>query len=453
MSEEPSSYTIGKMLDAARDVGVCVAVSTNGKLELSGSRHVEVWKQRLEPHSSAIVSHLTGGCFPEDAKKVGSGSRPKLICMSDVESRSVDWLWQGRIPVGRVSMIVGVPGMGKSFLTCDMAARVSNGTPWPDGAPCVQGSVILISCEDDPGDTIKPRLDAHGADVSRVHLLTGSLERDAAGKESELMFSLSDVSTLEAAIDAVKDCRLIIVDPIGSYLGARTDAHRDNEVRAVLAPVAMLAERTGAAVVMVAHRRKSSSGSADDSALGSRAFTGLARAVWHLSEDPENDERRLLLPGKNNLAKRQGGLAFQIVGAEGMGRIEWEPDPVDMSADDAMARERAGNDGDRSAMDEAVSWLTENLDVNGRTVKEIKGSARADGIKDRTLDRASEKLGVVKGPDGFGGPWLWRMPATVSPTEPSLTQSRQDESLGETGNTVARLYTDGETAEREQGYL
>lgn len=380
-------------------------------------------------------------------------ARPKLICLADVEPRPVRWLWQDRLPAGRVSMIVGMPGLGKSFLTSDMAARVTNGRPWPDGAPCEIGSVILISCEDDPGDTIRPRLDAHGADVNRVHLLSGSLVRDADGKESELMFSLSDVSVLESALDAVKDCRLIVIDPIGSFLGGRTDAHRDNEVRAVLAPVAMLAERTGAAVLMVAHRRKSNGGSADDSALGSRAFTGLARAVWHLSADPDDDERRLWLPGKNNLAKRPSGLAFRIVGPGADGRVDWEPEAVGMSADDAMARERAGDDGERSAVDEAEAWLVDNLDENGRTAKDLKRDARADGIKERTLDRAADRLGVVKGPDGFGGPWLWRMPGAVSPSEPGFVQSRQGENVGETDETVARLWADADSADRERGFV
>jgi len=366
--------------------------------------------------------------------------RPKLICMADVAPRPVRWLWQDRIAAGRVSMVVGMPGLGKSFLSCDMAAHVTTGRPWPDGSPCERGSVLFITCEDDPGDTIRPRLDAHGADVSRVHLLAGSLVRDPqSGDDIELMFSLAEVSILEAALDAVKDCRLIVIDPIGSFLGGRTDAHRDNEVRAVLAPVAMLAERSGAAVLMVAHRRKSNGGSADDSALGSRAFTGLARAVWHLSADPDDDERRLWLPGKNNLAKRPSGLAFRIVGPGADGRVEWEPEPVGMSADDAMARERSGDDGERSAVDEAAAWLADNLDESGRTAKELKRDARADGIKERTLDRAADRLGVVKGPDGFGGPWLWRMPGVVSPSEPSLAQSRQGENVGETDETVARL--------------
>ena len=203
-----------------------------------------------------------------------------------------------------------MPGLGKSYLTCDMASRVSNGTPWPDGSDCELGSVLLITGEDDPHDTIRPRLDIHEANVKKIHLLSTVHRLNRDGKTQEFMFTLADVQALETTLKTLSDCRLIIVDPIGSFLGAGTDAHRDNEVRGVLAPIAKLAEQTGAAVLMVVHRRKGGGSNADDLALGSRAFTGIARSVWHLVPDSNSSERRLLLPGKNNLAMQQQGLAF-----------------------------------------------------------------------------------------------------------------------------------------------
>ena len=123
---------------------------------------------------------------------------------------------------------------------------------------------MLLSAEDDPADVIRPRLDAAGADASKVHLLTGTCHVGVDGQERETMFTLADVGILEEAITRLPDCRLVVVDPIGSYLGGKTDAHRDNEVRAVLTPVGKLAERHGAAVVIVAHRRKASGDIADD---------------------------------------------------------------------------------------------------------------------------------------------------------------------------------------------
>lgn len=262
--------------------------------------------------------------------------RPALVCMSDVEPRPVTWLWPGRIATGRITLAVGMPGAGKSYLTCDLASRVSTGSPWPDGGKCQRGSVIFITAEDDPHDTIRPRLDAHGADVSRIHLLSGVLQTEK-GETKELIFTLADIDILGQALESIDDCRLVVIDPIGSFLGGRCDAHRDNEVRAVLAPIGKLAEQHGAAVLTVAHRRKSGGTTADDTALGSRAFTGIARSVWHLYRDTENRNRRLLLPGKCNLSVEQDGLAFSIAGEPAS--VHWERDRVAMHADDALAAE------------------------------------------------------------------------------------------------------------------
>ena len=195
-------------------------------------------------------------------------TQPVLQRMADVKPVALDWLWPGRIPMGRITLLVGRPGEGKSFLTTYMASRVSTGSPWPDGASCPHGSVILICAEDGAGDTIRPRLDAHWADVQQIHLLSMVRHVGHDGQCTEIMFTLADLPALEAALKAVADCKLIVVDPIGSFMGGRTDTYRDNEVRSVLAPVAALAERYGPAVVVVAHRRKGSGDSADDLAPG-----------------------------------------------------------------------------------------------------------------------------------------------------------------------------------------
>jgi hypothetical protein len=250
----------------------------------------------------AEIEALANVAMPVEPEAPELPSKPVLVCFADVEPRPVTWLWPNRIPLGRITLLVGRAGEGKSFATLDIAARVTTASPWPDGngsAPV--GTVVLISAEDDPHDTIRPRLDAHHANVHKVHLLSAVLRTDDDGGQREVMFTLQDMAALESALKQHPDCKLIVVDPIGSFLGGRTDAHRDNEVRGVLAPVARLAEKYGPAVLVVAHRRKSPGPIADDLALGSRAFTGIARAVWHLSRDPENKARRLLLPGKCNL--------------------------------------------------------------------------------------------------------------------------------------------------------
>lgn len=358
------------------------------------------------------------------------GTGPVLTCLADVEPREVQWLWPGRVPAGRITLLVGRPGEGKSFVSLDMAARISNGRDWPDGGACPSGSVVLVSAEDDPADTIRPRLDAHLADVRKVHLLSMVRRRGEGGQLVEAMFTLEDVPALQAALERHHDCKLIVIDPIGSFLGGGTDAHRDNEVRSVLAPVAKLAERYGPAVLIVAHRRKSAGSVADDLALGSRAFTGIARAVWHLTRDPNNKNRRLLLAGKNNLAPEGTGLAFDIGGIPPA--IQWESNPVNMCADDALASESDG-EGDGGALEEAMEFLRAELAEGRRTGAEVKEAAKAAGIKTRTLDRARARLGVVTAPDGYRGPWTWALPHHASPDSARASQGAGMANSGECG--------------------
>ena len=335
----------------------------------------------------------------EPVTKPALDSGPVLICFADVNPRSVSWLWPGRIPLGRITLLVGRPGEGKSFLTMDMAARVTTGRLWPDGRECPRGSALLLSAEDDPADTIRPRLDAHGADVRRVYLLSAVRQAD----RSERFITLADVALIEEAVIKLGDCKLMVIDPIGSYLGGKTDAYRDNEVRALLAPIAALAERYGVAIVVVSHHRKSPGNIADDLILGSRAFTGVARAVWHVTHDSENHDRRLLLPGKNNLARVGDGLAFGITGSPPC--IAWERDPVAMIADDALTGDRGPTLGT------AVSWLQAELADGHRRAKDLLEKWSGDwGGSMRTLNRAKRALGVQVYRSEARGPWWWRLP-------------------------------------------
>jgi 5S rRNA maturation endonuclease (ribonuclease M5) len=355
---------------------------------------------------------------------------PLLTCLADVESREIQWLWAGRIALGRITLLVGRPGEGKSFLTIDMAARVTTGTPWPDGRGCPRGSVILVCAEDDPGDTIRRRLDAHHADARKVHLLSAVRRIDCEGKKHDVLFTLADVAALESALKTHPDCRLIVVDPIGSFLGGDTDAHRDNEVRGVLAPVGKLAEKYGPAVLVVAHRRKASGSSADDLALGSRAFTGIARAVWHLSRDKVDRDRRLFLPGKNNLASEGDGLAFTIRGDPPC--LSWEKDAVRLRADDVLVEEvHPGPEPEsRQAAEDWLRDVLANGPVPSGDLKEpeagsIRALAREADLKWATIRRAADRLGVRRERCRYSKSWQWRLPKQVAQPSCSRTPKGQ----------------------------
>jgi putative DNA primase/helicase len=238
---------------------------------------------------------------------------PILISMAEVHSRPIEWLWPGRIARGKVTLIAGDPGLGKSFLTLDLAARVSRGSPWPDApnASAPLGGVVLLSAEDDAEDTIRPRLDAAGADVHRIKLLQ-AVRHNYRENQKEAVFSLgTDLPALEAAILATPGCRLVVIDPITAYLG-ETDSHKNAEIRGLFAPLAALAAKHGVAIVCVTHLNKSGSGPAIYRSIGSIGFVAAARAVWAVIKDRDNPRRWLMLPAKNNLAPDALGLAYTL---------------------------------------------------------------------------------------------------------------------------------------------
>lgn len=351
---------------------------------------------------------------------------PILKCLADIDAKPIDWLWPQRIALGTITLFVGRPGEGKSTASLDFIARVTTASPWPDGsgnAPL--GSALIISAEDDAARMLRPRADAARADVQRIHLLSTVRKMGEHGKPLEVMFSLEDVPAMEAALQQIGDCKLVVIDPIGSFIGGGTDAHRDNEVRGVLAPVAMLAEKYGVAVLIVAHRRKSAGNVADDLALGSRAFTGIARACWHLSRDPDDKRRRLFLPGKNNLAPEGHGLAFTIEGNPPA--ICWEHEAVQMDADDGLAAENGEHEKpgpEPKAREAAVDWLATLLTDGEVAVAKIKQDAKEAGLSWRTVQRAADTLSVIREKNSFNAGWQWRFP------KPSAERAKMGVTLG-----------------------
>ncbi|NMC19607.1 MAG: AAA family ATPase, partial [Thermogutta sp.] len=331
--------------------------------------------------------------LPEWKRDPATEPGPVVVRLADIERKDIEWLWPGRVPMGCVTLISGRPGCGKSFLTLDMAARISTGTPWPDGETCERGEVLILSAEDDPASVIRPRLEGMYADLSRIHLLQAVRRADADGKMRERPVMLEDVEAVEEALERLPDCRLLVVDPIGSFIGSKTDTFRDNEVRSILGPLAALASGRGVAVVLVAHHRKAGASAADDLAMGSRAFTGVARASWHVLKDRENRARRLFLPGKCNLSAEPDGLAFAIAGVRPT--LLWEHEPVSKTADDVAAEESQGSRGKRGPEPEtrnrATEWLAQLLANGPLEAESIKEEAKLAGFTWRTIHRAKDE--------------------------------------------------------------
>ena len=303
--------------------------------------------------------------------------RPVVVTMSEVEPTQVRWIWEGRIALGKLNVIAGEPGEGKSTLTMDVAARVTTGAVFPDGGSGVSGDMLLLSAEDGPSDTIAPRLNAAGADSSRVHLLQAIRNRDG----DERHFDLSrDLEPLRFTIQQYKP-KLVIIDPMNAYLG-NTDTWKDSKVRAVLAPLQKMAEAEGCAIAGIMHLSKDAGRKALHRVIGSIGFTGTARLVMAVAVDPEDNERRFFMWVKSNVSRPAETLAFRIVEQ----RIEWEPGPVKgITADGVIG----GFPTDPSESKDAKEFLEEML-ADGQWVasKGLFTEAKANGIDVNTLQRA-----------------------------------------------------------------
>jgi AAA domain len=254
-----------------------------------------------EPLSKAAtggqVGHL-GRLGRVRAASPGSAT-VKLRCIREIVPEPVNWLWPNRLAAGKVALLFGEPGIGKSQISLDIAARISTGGEWPDGGKAPLGHVIILSSEDGLADTVRPRLDAAGADVNRIHVVEAVRNANGTARTFNLA---ADLDALEDAInDTSGELRLIIIDPITSYMG-RIDSHRTTDVRGVLEPLAAFAERLGVAVLAVSHPPKSTPPKAMNAVTGSGAYVAFARSVFLVVEEPETD-RRLLLPVKNSLAE------------------------------------------------------------------------------------------------------------------------------------------------------
>jgi putative DNA primase/helicase len=326
--------------------------------------------------------------------------------VSDIERQELQWLWPARIPLAKLTLFAGDPGLGKSFVTLDIAARVTRGTKWPDGAAatCTSGSLIILSAEDDPGDTIRPRLEAAGADLSKVHVLQAVRRAKPSGETSLEQFSLeTDLLALQDAVVSFNDTRLIVIDPVSAYLGG-IDSHVNAKVRSLLAPLSQMAATTGVAVVAVTHLNKNGS-SALYRASGSVAFVAAARAVWLFAKNPDDPSQRLMLPGKMNLAPEQSGMGYQLEAKQDVAVVTWG-EAVSVSADAVLEPEGAER---RSERFEAMDWLRGQLADGSVAQRKIKADATREGFSWATLRRAKDALGITTEKTGFQGAWEWQL--------------------------------------------
>ena len=332
--------------------------------------------------------------------------------LDTVDGLAVDWLWRGRVPFGMLTMLDGDPGLGKSSVAFDLAARLTRGAAMPLSAdpPPAPAGVLLLCAEDSAAHTLRPRMEATGAVLSRVFDITAAVTLPG------------DLPAIEKLV-IDHGVKLVVIDPVMSFLAAGVDANGDQSARMALTPLKGLAERTGAAVVLVRHLNKKNGESAAYRGGGSIAFNAAARSALIVGRDPGDQDVSILAPMKCNVGRRPDPVAYAVVEtpvtlASGkvvmMPTVEWGELRPDLSADDICTRpdpkSAAGNSRKR---DEAKDWLASHLARGPASKSDLEATAEQAGLTWRTAERAATDLGVEKSRVGFGGGSVWSLPSPV----------------------------------------
>lgn len=321
---------------------------------------------------------------------------------SEIHPEPVAWLWRGVWAVGKLNLVVGDPGCSKSTLLSTIAAHITRGWTWPDGSSCPGGEVLLIDAEDDPADTIRPRLDAANADVTKVHILKAIEE--AEGKTRA--FEITDAEAISTFLAERPAVRLVVIDPLTAYL-AGIDSHRNSDVRSALAPIAAIAARFKVAVLAISHLNKGQA-AAMYRTSGSIGFVGIARAVHLVAKHPEHSDRRVLVPIKNNLGPDSHGFAFDVVvNEQSIPRAVWRSETITLTAEELLAPRRTQSSAD---VDRAESLLLEALSEGPLSANEIFELGARENLTEKRLRKALKRLGGSTSKGAYSGGWAWRLP-------------------------------------------
>lgn len=387
-------------------------------------------KQELARRAKGIVQEAakvqsSGGDAFED--RMRSSRSLQGVCMSEVKAEEIDWHWANRIAGGKVHLLLGNPGVGKSFFTCWLASMYSKGADWPDDSGTApRGSVVFLCSEDGLADTIRPRLDAHGADCGKVFVIqsarTTTFDRDGNPLHPDPADALPlhlrhDLPLLEEYVQRQGDVKLIVIDPVTEFLG-RSDANSNAEVRSILSPLGQLAEKTGIAIVCVTHMNKSTQPGQPlmHRAIGSIAFTAQARLAY--SFERGGDDAVIVRSVKNNLSMEQEGMSFRIV----ENRVEW--DRFDLASPLIEGELISGGIDDATIR----IWLEALLSEGPAELSVIRKQAKELRVSRNSLFRVKATLGIISQKGSYAthqGKWFWSLPEG----ERRVPKVREEEAL------------------------
>ena len=316
-------------------------------------------------------------------------SEVKIISMDTVQREEIKWLWYPYIPFGKLTIVQGDPGEGKTTFALKLAAELSVGKCFGDNEktePREPIQIIYQTAEDGLADTIKPRLEDAGADCSKILVID----------ESEKSLSMQD-DRIERALEQTH-AKLLILDPIQAFLGDRVDINRANETREITKKLGFLAERTGCAVILIGHMNKGSGAKAAYRGVGSIDFFAIARSVLLVGRVPDNPNIRAIAQIKNNLGPEGDTVAFQLSekGFEWIGSY-------DISVDELLSGISSGDK--KSKAENLIKNLLETHKTYPATEIFIQG--KQQGISKRTLENAKQELGIKS--VRVGAAWHWSL--------------------------------------------
>jgi hypothetical protein len=349
---------------------------------------------------------------------------PVGVSMVDIKPERVEWLWSRRIPKGKVTILDGDPGKGKSTILYDLAARITVGSPLPDGESVEPGGTLIVSAEDGAADTIVPRFLAAGGDPKRARIL---------GSEEPFIIP-DDLDRLERAIRQL-GATFVVIDPVMSFLSDDVNSNRDQDVRRALQPLVDMARRTGPAIVLCRHLNKSTGGQAIYRGQGSIGFIGIVRSGLMVGEHPELENTFVLAGQKHNLSKPPASLAYRIRSAgsgDDTAIIEYR------GISEVTAQQMSStpeDEGERSRLAEAKEFLRDILRAGPEFTGRIKAEAKEAEIGWRTVERAKAELKVQSVKDPESSKWQWTLSGpTEEGDEARASSPRRSEHGGDGGD-------------------
>lgn len=361
---------------------------------MTTDRFAQEWTEPLSPINRENVTPLW---------------RVNAVKASTIKAVPIRWLWPGWLAKGKLHILAGAGGTGKTTLLIGLIATITTGGCWPDGSRCSEpGNALIWSSEDDPADTLIPRLTAAGADMSRVYIIQG---RTNAQGDTDPFDPANDIGLLRETASDIGGVSLLMLDPIVSAV--KGDMHKANDVRRALQGVVDFAEQNLCAVVGISHFAKGGAGSSPaDRVIGSQAFSALARTVLVAAKQEDSDQR-VLARAKSNIGADEGGISYTIEPCDiGDGiettRVAWGA-AIEGSAREILGDAEATNSEETTEKEDAEQFLVSMLSHGPIAVKQIRADAAGAGYAWRTIERAKKSLSVEAVKVGMKEGWVWQL--------------------------------------------